>query len=1099
MSDHLQAIVQIRAADGKFAGSGFFHTDGFIVTCAHVVASCFPGSKDTDAAAPEGHVKVRFYRCSGRPEFNAQVAKGGWFPEEETIDGLSDVAILEPSEVPQDLEGLALSRLPKEGSEYDCVVNAYIESVGDDPGIRGNAGLFQTSRGKRAMNAKHDFLRFIVPGCSGAPVFHQQGDSVEGIIEVRDINVQEARFTPAGALRRAISIVKATRNKQELTAVVIDSSIEFVVSNTDEFLVVHEYNLLETRLVGRNRELVHLSNWTDSEKPILVIEAFGGYGKSALAWHWWQGERSSDKWDGGFWFSFYAPSATQREFFVRLHAHLTGGSVDQSRTLAVKELAAEVLSLCRTRRYLIVLDGFERTLLFADRVDANVEDTADEQKVKPGNPTVFTGSRLRSGAKPDASLQLRDPKMILADELRTFLVSIADSSNSRVLITTRYMPTNLETHGGAPRRGVELWKLKGLDLEGVRSFWHEQGLDADAQGLERLRDGVAGHPLSLAIMAGWLSASMVSLEEFFAQNRSFPVLGHIGEDGRDDVFREALLTLSSNARHLITILALFSVPVPIKGLHALLCESEDLLAQTGDDHKLFLAFDDFADALLELRERNFVSGPIAAAVDLHPLIRSVVIARASMEDASWADKEIVKRASQLPHPWLPKSVDELATSIQLMVSATRTGNWRIAMETWAFRLQENLERLHQKRLAVRLMSLFFENTDQDTVEWRQNIPYVNMIGIPKEEIEQFLMLRGLSSDDVFSLKARQDFSMHLAGFLRDLGNYDLALRLYHIHNRTCPEPFCRIMQISALEEAGRFGEAAAVIGECLIALDVEAISPKEKARLAEGLFYDCIARGQFTDARWALARWISVLRKWQWQAFGDENEGEVLRSLNCAIAVLAREEGKTEAAVTIASEVVKHAERERNIHDTVTSLRTEAECLRANGRLNDAVDAYDRILALDPDGSTHGGAALDAARQARNRVMLGDLEGGRLELEQALSAAETMLSTRAKILIFVAELQEVKGDRAAQIKALREALDIYSAYPGTPADIWGVRTILNALRKLQAIDDAEIHSRRLAPPHTWERSVLTGTDAARVLKDGDQFSLAAIWSLDAVG
>ena len=43
---------------------------------------------------------------------------------------------------------------------------------------------------------------------------------------------------------------------------------------------------LTAQFIGRSDELRRLVKWADSTDPLMLVEAIGGMGKSALTWQW---------------------------------------------------------------------------------------------------------------------------------------------------------------------------------------------------------------------------------------------------------------------------------------------------------------------------------------------------------------------------------------------------------------------------------------------------------------------------------------------------------------------------------------------------------------------------------------------------------------------------------------------------------------------------------------------------------------------------------------------------------------------------------------------------------------------------------------------
>ncbi len=111
---------------------------------------------------------------------------------------------------------------------------------------------------------------------------------------------------------------------------------------------------------GRASDLDILNEWAQSDDPVLVIEAIGGTGKSALAWQWVQ-NRARDVVPGlagRLWWSFYEGSNSITRFLQELVAYTSGRPMARVRRLGRAELTDTALAALRERPYLVVLDGF---------------------------------------------------------------------------------------------------------------------------------------------------------------------------------------------------------------------------------------------------------------------------------------------------------------------------------------------------------------------------------------------------------------------------------------------------------------------------------------------------------------------------------------------------------------------------------------------------------------------------------------------------------------------------------------------------------------------------------------------------------------------
>src|SRR5262249_51526093 len=81
----------------------------------------------------------------------------------------------------------------------------------------------------------------------------------------------------------------------------------------------HPYVGGSAGFVGRTAELSMLDAWAGSAEPVLIVDAIGGAGKSALAWEWTQSHlaRVFPQRIGVLWWSFYESNATMGGLLAR--------------------------------------------------------------------------------------------------------------------------------------------------------------------------------------------------------------------------------------------------------------------------------------------------------------------------------------------------------------------------------------------------------------------------------------------------------------------------------------------------------------------------------------------------------------------------------------------------------------------------------------------------------------------------------------------------------------------------------------------------------------------------------------------------------------
>lgn len=263
--------------------------------------------------------------------------------------------------------------------------------------------------------------------------------------------------------------------------------------------IAHPFAATDT-FVGRFAERQALSEWLKKKKcpSLQAVVADGGTGKSSLAWVWLMrdvlGETPEGAGDppdvrsacrvapksrpeGILWWSFDHAGAGFGVFLDNALAYLTAGAVRPGSYLSSRwEKMETLLGELARRRYLIVLDGFERELRAFAAMGA-----------------AYQGDAVAEGA---------DDRMRACTDLHAaeFLRRLAaQPTESRVLITSRLLPLEL---GASPGSGVSHWALGGLepaDAVSLMRCCRVEGKDAE---IETAGEPVGFHPLSMRLLAG---------------------------------------------------------------------------------------------------------------------------------------------------------------------------------------------------------------------------------------------------------------------------------------------------------------------------------------------------------------------------------------------------------------------------------------------------------------------------------------------------------------------------------------------------------------------------------------------------------------------
>ncbi|GIF50649.1 uncharacterized protein DUF4062 [Asanoa ferruginea] len=224
---------------------------------------------------------------------------------------------------------------------------------------------------------------------------------------------------------------------------------------------------------GRSADLAALDEWSRSDDPVLVVEAIGGTGKSAMTWEW-ASTGSMDQ-AGRLWWSFYDGSASMTRFLQEVLAYVSRRPRGEVAKMPLADLGAEVLSALRSRPYLLVLDGFERLLGAYHRLDpSKVRDDEVE-------------STKRSMIDPAAEEVLRE---------------LTAAGPSKILISTRLMPDALQGRFGAIMPGVRHLRLPGLTDRDTVSLLDRLGVRGSTAALNGFFHRLENHPLLIGIVAG---------------------------------------------------------------------------------------------------------------------------------------------------------------------------------------------------------------------------------------------------------------------------------------------------------------------------------------------------------------------------------------------------------------------------------------------------------------------------------------------------------------------------------------------------------------------------------------------------------------------
>ncbi len=426
--------------------------------------------------------------------------------------------------------------------------------------------------------------------------------------------------------------------------------------------VAHPYTLLSPGdLVGRQAELDRLTEW--GARPgaelhcarVLCLVAIGGMGKSALSWKWFDeiaGQVMAPL-AGRLWWSFYESDAGYENFLTRVLAYLRGVPRAEVQRLQLAEREVELLERLDGEPFLVVLDGLERLLLAYARPDAARlrEDGLDET----------TGDSIAASGEAPAPGRVRRRLRRAADpRAGNFLRKLARVRASRVLITSRLFPAELETDAGAALPAVEALALAGLDADDACELWRVFGAGGARAEVRRLCLALDRHPLLIRALAGSVARfrrAPGDLDAWRQDHPNFDPAALPTARRESHVLEFALSGIHRDARQVLVTLAGFRMPATRDHLAALLVGAGRAFPSVA---RLDAALADLEARGLMGRDRR------AKRYDLHPVVRGVTWRGMGRIGQRIVCQNLEALLAAMPAPRRQaRSLDELTAALEL--------------------------------------------------------------------------------------------------------------------------------------------------------------------------------------------------------------------------------------------------------------------------------------------------------------------------------------------------------------------------------------------------------------------------------------------------
>ncbi len=412
----------------------------------------------------------------------------------------------------------------------------------------------------------------------------------------------------------------------------------------DGWFLAHPY-LMPPNFTGRDAERTMLTDWlnTDARHPLLSLRALGGFGKSALVWHWLMHNVEPTDWPRVVWWSFYETDARFDNFLVMTLEYLSGGKI-HSDSLSARDAIDELLNMLHQPGTLLVLDGFERGLRAFGGMNAAYQ--GDEGQ---------TEDNERDCISPLAEEFLR--KLATLPEIR-----------SKIMLTTRLCPRVLEVRGGGFLEGCREEELTQMEPADAVAYFVAQGIRGTRAEIEAVCEPYGYHPLSLCLLAGLIVGDLQQPGDISAASE-LDVSGDLVQR-QHHVLEVAYTSFPEKRQALLSRIACFRSPVKYEALKVL-AETEEGEGASGETPDANLR-DLVARGLLH-HDKN------TGRFDLHPIVRRYAYDRLAAPDRTDTHAQLRDYFSAVPAPEKVERLDDLAPVIELYHHTVKAGQFE---EAW---------------------------------------------------------------------------------------------------------------------------------------------------------------------------------------------------------------------------------------------------------------------------------------------------------------------------------------------------------------------------------------------------------------------------------
>ncbi|MEL7422064.1 MAG: hypothetical protein AAFN81_03685, partial [Bacteroidota bacterium] len=357
---------------------------------------------------------------------------------------------------------------------------------------------------------------------------------------------------------------------------------------------------------------------------------------------------------------------------IRTLAYIKRASPEAVASMTVSEREEELIYYLNNTPFLICLDGLERILIAYAQLDA-AKKSEDELDALTSNKL----SNLDNPSEKNIRYKYYLRKAI-NPRIGVFLKRLSQVVSSKILISSRLIPADLQDKFGKLIPGVNVEFLTGLQDEDAINLWRKYDVSGDRKYLVSLFNSFENYPLLIRSLAGEVSnyrPAPGNLEVWREHNENFNPFNESLISKRSHVLSYSFRGLSRFERNTLIIIAAFRMP----------CTYDTLVAVLIEQNRIVLNEQILDATLSKLEDRGLIGWDRQVnRYDLHPIVRGVIWNNLAEPAKLLAYKYIQTHFESLPiFSFDEITIDDLSPVIELYNSLVGQNEYNKAFELFS--------------------------------------------------------------------------------------------------------------------------------------------------------------------------------------------------------------------------------------------------------------------------------------------------------------------------------------------------------------------------------------------------------------------------------